>query len=1000
VSAVTKWRRGPARPSFIFPVVRHPPTASQRAAIEAQLQPVLVVAGPGSGKTFCLIERIRFLIEAHRLAPDRIIAFTFTNKAAEEIASRLDELGEAAQKVKRTTIHKFCVDVLREHGSRINVDPGFGIADEDYQCSLLAQLGSSVRNQKGLLQMFARHRLRGDALGITEGRRFERYVELLRDRNMLDFDMLLLRTADALEHADAAEAVRRRWDCILVDEFQDLNPIQYSIIRTLALASNNVCAVGDYDQSIYGWAGADPKVFRQFMNDFGIRTPHYLQENRRTARHIFELARLVVEPNPSLPGFESRPTVHATRTTEHPIEALVFDTAEQEAAWLIADMRKQRASHPELHWGDFGLLYRTHEIGNLLEPALLMASVPARLAHGRAVGEDPVIGYVVAALGVMTHPQDPAFQEKFLELVLPRTLTEWARSEAERRGQSMIAPLRWQLDKKGQNWEEIRRAVTTLKNLRAYLHRHDNLRSLLDELLSRRVGRYRNVLAERHIEIDDPETDVEATTLAFRLNGVLQNQRAVSLPLAGGAGIPMKAMLHELGIREVHLGDAPGAERITSESPGKPLARTVFKAAQILTARRFEGTFTDYTAIDIESTGLDKKRCQIVELGAVRVRKGRPVEEFHSLVKPRIPIEAGATAIHLLDDAKVAKAPYFEQIWASFRDFCGDDVLVAHNGEDFDFPVIRRMAKGLPGVTTIATYDSMPLAYEITPASHRLEDLARQYQIPTGRSHSALDDARTLALVFARLNREKVTRSRKSSLLQLLDHLGVALALSQPLPGTTDSRVLSDIARPFALGIFGDALEYYESHRKASGDTTLPTLDNVIDRLGGQQLMDRIRTQKSAEERYPSSMQRLHMLSAELDGMSIHQQIDMLLERVALSGREVGDDDAGRVNLLTLHATKGLEFSRVYIVGAEDTQFCKEKDSREELEESRRVFYVGMTRTKDRLVFTRVLLRGGKPTGGAKYLDELGLAQRGQVAANGGENAVGGIGGDSGVALT
>jgi DNA helicase-2/ATP-dependent DNA helicase PcrA len=984
--------------------VRHDPTPSQRPAIEAELKPLLVVAGPGSGKTFCLIERIRFLIEEHRLAPDRIIAFTFTNKAAEEIASRLDELGEAAQKVKRTTIHKFCVDVLREHGARINVDPGFGIADEDYQCALLGQLGSAARNQKGLLQMFARHRLRGDSLGITEGRRFERYVETLRDRNMLDFDMLLLRTADALEHAEAAESVRRRWDCILVDEFQDLNPIQYSIIKTLATASNNVFAVGDYDQSIYGWAGAEPRLFERFMNDFGIRTPFYLQENRRTARHIFDLARLVVEPNPSLPGFESRPTVLATHETEHPVEAMLFDTAEEEAAWIIEDIRKQLSERrgpslrsgrqitesQELSFGDFGLLYRTHEIGNLLEPALLMAGVPARLAHGRAVSEDPVIAYVVAALGVMTHPQDPAFQEKYLEMVLPRTLTEWARSEAERRGQSMIGPLRQQLDKKGQNWEEIRRAVTSLKNLAAYLHRHVNLRSLLDELLSRRVGRYRNPLAERHIEIDDPETDVDATTLAFRLNSVLQNQRPVSLPLAGGAGIPMKAMLHEIGIREVRLGDSPGAERITADSSGaarpqndkegvagpqndRVLARTVFKAAQILTARRFEGTFQDFTTFDIESTGLDTKRCEIVEIAAVRVRNGRAVEEFHTLVKPRIPIEPGATSIHQIDAAKVANAPYFEQIWASFRDFCGDDVLVAHNGEDFDFPVIRRMAKGLPGVKTLATYDSMPLAYEITPASHRLEDLARQYNIPTGRSHSALDDARTLAHVFARLNREKVTRSRKSSLLQLLDHLGVALALSQPLPDTTDSKVLFEIARPFALGIFGDALDYYETLRK--DDPSLPTKDDVIDALGGQQLMSRIRTQKSAEERYPSSMQRLGMLTAGMDELSIGEQIDLLLERVALSGREVGDDDAGRVNLLTLHATKGLEFSRVYIVGAEDTQFCKEKDSRDEQEESRRVFYVGMTRAEDRLVFTRCVTRGGKPTGGSKYLDELGLKQ-------------------------
>ena len=955
--------------------MRHTPSASQRSAIEAEPRPLLVVAGPGSGKTFCLIERIRFLIESHGLAPDRIIAFTFTNKAAEEIASRLDELGEAAGRVRRTTIHKFCVDVLRQHGTRINVDPGFGIADEEYQCALLAQLGSSIRNHKGLLQLFARHRLRGDSLGLTESRRFERYVEILRDRNMLDFDMLLLRTADALEHADAAEAIRKRYDAILVDEFQDLNPVQYAIIRTLARATNNVFAVGDHDQSIYGWAGAEPKLFSTYMNDFGIRTPLYLQENRRTARHIFELARLVIDPNPSLPGFESRPTVVATRTTEHPIQALVFENAEAEAAWLIEDMRRQREGHPELHWGDFGLLYRTHEIGNLLEPALLMANVPARLAHGRAVSEDPVIAWVVAALSVMVHPADPAVQEKYLSMVLPRTLTEWARSEAERRGQSMLMPLRHQLDKKGQNWEEIRRAVTSLKNLSAYLHRHHALGTLLEELLSRRVGRYRNPLAERHIEIDDPETDVDATALAFRINSVLQNPRAVSLPRVGGAEIPMKAMLHELGVREVHLGETQGGEVLGvggDGSHGPLLARTVFKAAQIITARKYEGTFTDFTTIDIESTGLDTKRCEVVEIAAVRVRKGRPVAEFHTLVRPRILIEPGATAIHGIDATKVASAPYFEQMWAGFRDFCGDDVLVAHNGEDFDFPVIRRMAKGLPGAKTLATYDSMPLAYEITPASHRLEDLARQYGIDTGRSHSALDDARTLAHVFARLNREKVTRSRKSSLLQLLDHLGVALALSQPLPDTTDAKVLFEIARPFALGIFGDALDYYQANRDAS----VPTLEEVVDRLGGQQLMDRIRRERSAEERYPSSMQRLKMLGAGMDGLSIREQIDLLLERVALSGREVGDDDAGRVSLLTLHATKGLEFSRVYIVGAEDAQFFKEKDSREEQEESRRVFYVGMTRAKDRLVFTRCLTRGGKPTGGSKFLDELGVHQK------------------------
>ena len=974
-------------------------TPSQRLAIEAGRLPILLVAGPGSGKTFCLIERIRFLIEAHRVAPERIVAFTFTNKAAEEIANRLDELGPAARAVKRTTIHKFCVDTLREQGTRINVDPAFGIADEDYQCALLAQLGSSQRNHKALLQMFARHRLRGDPLGVTEQRKYDQYVDRLRERNMLDFDMLLLRTADALQHTEAAQAVRARWDAILVDEFQDLNPIQYSIVHTLAQGTRNVFAVGDYDQSIYGWAGAEPRLFQKFMNDFGITAPLYLRENHRTPRDIFQLARRFVEVNPMLPGFDGRPEISANREPGHAIEVHVFETAEAEAQWIVGDLRDQRACHPELTWGDFGLLYRTHEIGNVLEPILLMAGIPCRLAHGRAIGEDPVIAYVVAALGVMTHPADPAFQERFLRMVLPRTLTEWAKSEGERRGQSMLKPLRDQMDRKGQHAEEIRRAVASLKNLGAYLHRHDDMTSLLEELLSRRVGKYRNPLAERHLELDDPETDVEASALAFRLNGVLMNQRPIQLPSLGGAEIPIKAMLHEMGIRTVllpgsrlpALGSPPPSadSRLPrAESLGNILsARTVFKSAQILTARRFEGTFQDFTAFDLETTGLDTRRCEIVEIAAVRVRNGQPVAQFHTLVKPRIPIEPGAAAIHLVDDAKVATAPYFEQVWDAFRDFCGDDVLVAHNGEEFDFPVLRRMAKGMRGCATLATYDSMPLAYEITPTSHKLENLARDYGIDTGRSHSALDDARTLALVFARLNREKVARSRKSCMLQLLDHLGVALALERGGPEGTvpshDGGVLFEIARPFALGVFSEALDYYKALREEQGDAALPTVDDVIERLGGHQLMERIRAKKSADERYPESMLRLRLLCTGLEdagspergtGSSIRSQIHTLLERVALSGREPGDEDAGRVNLLTLHATKGLEFSRVYIVGGEDEQFAREKDTREQLEESRRVFYVGMTRAKDRLVFTRALSRGGKPTGGARFLDELGLS--------------------------
>jgi DNA helicase-2/ATP-dependent DNA helicase PcrA len=121
------------------------PTTSQRAAIEAPLGPALVLAGPGAGKTFCLIERIRFLIGRLGINPSRIQAFTFTNKAAEEIGSRLDDLGESAHLVKRGTIHAFCAELLRQHGQHEGLERGFGIADDNYQRSVLARLGQPAR---------------------------------------------------------------------------------------------------------------------------------------------------------------------------------------------------------------------------------------------------------------------------------------------------------------------------------------------------------------------------------------------------------------------------------------------------------------------------------------------------------------------------------------------------------------------------------------------------------------------------------------------------------------------------------------------------------------------------------------------------------------------------------------------------------------------------------------------------------------------------------------
>lgn len=968
----------------------HTPTPSQRAAIEADPKPLLVVAGPGSGKTLCLIERIRFLIEHHGVAPERICAFTFTNKAAEEIAGRLDQLGPKAALVKRTTIHKFCVDLLREHGRHVGLEPGFGIADDEYQLQVLWRLEANPKKRAALPKRFSLHRLRGDELYRESATRLEQYEAILKKQNLLDFDMLLLKARDVMLHVDAAaDAVRARWASVLVDEFQDLNPVQYSIVRTLAREHGNVFAVGDYDQSIYGWAGAQPELFEKYMNDFGVITPISLLENWRCPKGVFTLARLLVETNPMLPGLGGRADLIAKNESGHKVESLGFETADDEIEWIVRDVQQQRAEHG-LAWGDFALLYRKHEIGNLAEPSLLSAGIPCRLAHGRAIAEDPVVRYVAAALRVIADPRDDIHKEAFLGVVLPKTLRDLVKAEAEANCEAPIERLRrmsHDLPKDDEDGKKLRRAFYALRNFGALGRRHTNVAALIEELLSNRVGEYRTPLERQHHLISDPDTLLDARTLAFRLDSALKHDRAVSIPHMGGAGIPVKAMLHGLGFRTVKIEKSQRSPTSAAESPrseveslaasdggaiGLPMA--VFKAGQILASLTFAETFTDYTTIDLETTGKDPDSCHVVEMAAVRMRRGRPVEEFSTLVKPSVPIPADATRTHHISDEAVANAPAFADVWPKLREFCGNDVVVAHNGYAYDFRILTRLAGTLHG---LGTFDTLPLARELVPESRRLADLARKYNIEVGQSHRALDDARALAKVFLRLNEAKLAQSRKTSLVHLLDHLGVALALTGPHAEESEAKLLLDLARPYALGGFSDCLEYYRAMREELGDATLPTLDDLIENLGGRERMNRIRAERSADERYPVAMERLRRLLGGVEGGELGDQIGRFLERVALSITEGPTADRDRVNLLTLHSTKGLEFSRVYILGVEDAQFMPgERPTKPEIEEARRVLYVGMTRAKERLVFTRAETRGGRATGGTQFLDEMGLTPR------------------------
>ena len=952
--------------------------------------PVLVIAGPGAGKTFCLIERVKHLIAKEGIPPARICAVTFTNKAAEEIAARLKQtLGQRAEDVTRGTLHSLCVNILREHGESIGLARGFGIADENYQHFVLRRIGVHSRSRLQLLTSFGRHRLQDHALSTDDKTIFLRYQAILARRNMLDFDDLIGRTAELFrKKTEIARVVASRWDYVLVDEFQDLNPAQYFVLKQLVADHRNFFVVGDEEQSIFSWTGADPQILVRFQADFQILEPMVLDSNHRCSRQIFEVARRLLAQNPTL--FDKQ--LRAERESPYPVAAYSFVDEVKEGEWLLADIQADRAASESRRWGDYAVLYRQHRVGERLERWLIRNGVPCRLARGRSLSDDKVIKYVVASLRLVSRPDDPIAVEVFAEQVLPESLIAQVRAVTSTEEEDLVSAMRVFARSRSKGDPDAKKAwrfIYHVENLEALYHAHSTLSGFVEELLAQRVGKYRNALEERHDELTDPADHPVVVQLAERLGEVMARNGRIDVEPQQGLEIALRGMFVAAGISTTHGGaDDQGhsdGDMVLRQGEGGELGLPlcVFKALQLIQSHDFDEVMENYVAFDLETTDKDVAECEIVELGAVKVRGGEVTERFHSLVRAARPISASAREVHGYSDEDLHEAPPFAVIWPEFREFVGSDVLVAHNGQRFDVPVLRRSAKSLGGIDTLVFFDTLPLARSLYQDSARLIDLAARFTIDTGRAHHALDDAETLAAVFRELGKQKVIRSRKSTLVNLLDYLGLGLALDPQRRTLDEHKLLEDIARPFSLGRFSDCLAFYEAERQRSDAANVPTVEEVIRRLGGKELMDKIRITKDAAQRYPMAMARLQALTDASQAETLGESVELFLEKVALSTSQGAEVDPHRVNLLTLHSTKGLEFSRVYLVGVEDYQmpgyYAMQEGRTLEIEEARRLLYVGMTRTEDRLVLTRVDRRFGMDSGGSRFLEEMDITAEPEI---------------------
>jgi len=433
---------------------------AQKEAVEAINGPVLILAGPGSGKTRVITHRVAYLIKVVGVSPRRIMAVTFTNKAAREMEERLQKLASSAvQNLTLGTFHAICARILRMDGQAIGIDKKFVIYDDDDQISLIKRslqdlaldpkqfapraLQSVISNAKS--QMLGPADLPGKSYFEEVTRRvYERYQQLLSDSSALDFDDLLMKTVLLFrQNKEILERYQSRYMHIQVDEFQDTNLVQYELVKLLAGKYRNICVVGDPDQSIYSWRAADIRNILNFEKDFPDAKVILLEQNYRSTQLILDAATHVISAN------KQRKPKELWTKNEKGLPPYVIETysEEEEAQWVVNEIDKLVRSK-EVKSGDCAVMYRTNAQSRVLEEAFIRYGMPYKLVAGTRFYERREVKDIIAYLRLIQNPNDSVSLMRVINVpqrgIGERSLDElsrWAQSQGvnEYRALQLIA---------------------------------------------------------------------------------------------------------------------------------------------------------------------------------------------------------------------------------------------------------------------------------------------------------------------------------------------------------------------------------------------------------------------------------------------------------------------------------------------------------------------------------------------------------------------------------
>ncbi|GLH65469.1 DNA helicase PcrA [Parageobacillus sp. G301] len=392
----------------------------QQAAVKTTEGPLLIMAGAGSGKTRVLTHRIAYLMAEKRVAPWNILAITFTNKAAREMKERVQGLlGGAAEEIWISTFHSMCVRILRRDIDRIGIDRNFSILDTTDQLSVLknilkeknidpkkfdprAILGtiSNAKNELLTPEKFAKKVSSYYEKIVSDV--YEEYQKRLLRNHALDFDDLIMTTIQLFERVpEVLEHYQYKFQYIHIDEYQDTNRAQYVLVKMLASRFKNICVVGDADQSIYRWRGADIQNILSFEKDYPNAKVILLEQNYRSTKRILQAANEVIEHN-----VNRKPKKLWTENPEG--QKIVYYEAmnESDEAQFVAGKIKEYVDSGKRRYSDFAILYRTNAQSRVMEEVLLKSNIPYKIVGGLKFYDRKEIKDVLAYLRVIANPND------------------------------------------------------------------------------------------------------------------------------------------------------------------------------------------------------------------------------------------------------------------------------------------------------------------------------------------------------------------------------------------------------------------------------------------------------------------------------------------------------------------------------------------------------------------------------------------------------------------